>query len=770
MLPFQESKGGMMDAWAHSSRLNESDARPPHLLADHLRSVGRLAADFASTFDASDWAMLAGLWHDFGKYREGFQRYIRQTHDPDAHIEQRVAGRDKTHSTAGALHAIKTLGPQFGRPLAFLIAGHHAGLPDLHPADGAGTSLKARLESEDGRREYDEALRKTIPPDVRAGDMPEARVLGAEDGFALWLRLLFSCLVDADFLDTEAYFDPEKAALRGSHPSLEAMKQVLDAHLAELATRAGSGELSPVNVRRAEVLAACRKKAALPPGFFTLTVPTGGGKTLSSLAFALGHAIAHHKRRIIYAIPYTSIIEQNAKVFRDVFAPLGGDVVIEHHSNLDVEEGKEDHATRLAAENWDARLIVTTNVQLFESLHAVRTSQCRKLHNVVGSVIVLDEAQMLPRDFLAPVIQTLTLLVEHYGVTVVLCTATQPMLASRSDPVTGYKWFHGIDLAEEIVDVPGALFDALRRVDIHLPSDFNAVAWSDVANDIRRHDCVLSVVNTRADARQLFVLLRDEDAVHLSALMCAEHRSAAIAGIRERLEARNRGTSNRPLRVISTQIVEAGVDLDFPVVYRALAGLDSIAQAAGRCNREGGLDGLGQVRVFVPPRRPPRGLLLQGEQATRELAATGQLADPLAPVTFRRYFNLLYGKGNLDERGILDLLKPDRAAFRTAAQQFKLIDDAGETVIVPYSPDGRGENSPIHGWLAALANDGNAKWARRKLQRYTVSVPKWQCDQLLKRRDIEERAGLWVALNSRYDHVFGLLMPDDLTAPESLVI
>lgn len=757
-----------MDAWAHSSGPDESgESKPPHLLADHLRAVGCLAADFAAAFDASAWGRLAGFWHDLGKYREGFQRYIRQTHDPDAHIEGRVAGRDKTHSTAGALFAIDKFGPGLGRILAFVIAGHHAGLPDWEPSDGARASLKARIAKDnmDSQSEYREALTNKIPDDILAAELLGLDQAARAD-FALWLRMLFSCLVDADFLDTENYFDPEKTAKRGNYPSLVDIKHVLDGHLREISLKATGDAASLVNIKRAEVLAACRNKAALTPGFFTLTVPTGGGKTLSSLSFSLEHALKHDKRRIIYAIPYTSIIEQNAKVFRDTFAPLGENVVVEHHSNLDVDERKENHANRLAAENWDAPLIVTTNVQLFESLHAARTSQCRKLHNLVDSVIVLDEAQMLPRDFLAPVLRTLKLLVEHYGVTVVLCTATQPALTSRFEPVTSRKCLDGIDNAREIIDDTDALFTVLQRVDIHLPEDLGATkTWNDVAADILEHDCVLTIVNTRKDARELFKLLHDDDAVHLSVLMCAEHRSAVIKDIRQRLSEWREGVSDRPLRVISTQLVEAGVDLDFPVVYRALAGLDSIAQAAGRCNREGKLDGMGQVHVFVPPKTPPPGLLLQGEQTTRELAATERLLDPLAPAAFRHYFDLLYGKGDFDEKEILNLLKPERAAFRTAAREFKLIDNNGETVIVPYSPDGRNETSPVHGWLGALEKDGNAKWARRKLQRYTVTVPQYQFEQLLKRGDIEERAGLWLATNSRYDRVFGLLLPEDQSHP-----
>lgn len=755
-----------MEVWAHSA--GPDSPLPPHPLAAHLHAVERLAGKFAERFGAADWARLAGLWHDLGKYRAGFQQYIRQS--PDAHIEQRVADRDKTHSAAGALHAINALGEGYGTLLAFLIAGHHAGLPDLHAGDGRAASLHARLHSADGEREYTSAMAQVIPPDVLAGVRPASPCPGGEAGFALWLRMLFSCLVDADFLDTEAYYSPEKAARRGGGPSISRMREVLDAYLQRLMETVVAARPSVIDARRVEVLSACSVKASLPPGFFTLTVPTGGGKTLSSLAFALNHALVHGKRGVVYAIPYTSIIEQNAEVFRQVFAPLGDEVVVEHHSNLDIDETSEDHASRLAAENWDAPLVVTTNVQLFESLFAARTSRCRKLHNLVDRVIVLDEAQMLPRDFLAPVVDVLKRLVAHYGVTVLLCTATQPALASRREPVTGRKILAGIDDAREIIDAPEDLYTALRRVDVHMPKDFTAPRpWDDIASEIRCRDCVLAIVNTRRDARDLFNVLADADAVHLSALMCAEHRSHVIRQVRERLAARRDGSSTRPLRVISTQLVEAGVDLDFPVVYRALAGLDSIAQAAGRCNREGRLDGKGQVYVFVAPTKTPPGLILQGAQATRELAQSASF-DPLAPESLRRYFDQLYGKGELDKNGILGLLTRERAAFRTAAEKFRLIDGAGETVIVPFDPEG-GPNSasPVHEWLGVLAGDGNARWARRKLQRYTVNVPRWQFDRMVAQHDVVERAGLWVALDSRYDPLFGLLLPDDHGGPADYV-
>ena len=429
----------MADELAHSGG---------HLLAAHLQSVAQMAADFSAVFEPAAatrrWAYLAGLWHDLGKYRPGFQRYVAQADNLNAHIEGKVGGREKTHSAAGALWAIQTLGQAHGpngalaaRVLAYLIASHHAGLYDWN------SGLNERLQEEDCKTELAEARAANPPENILSqGDfVPDLRCIpGGSAGFALWVRLLFSCLVDADFLDTEAHFDAGKPAHREGFPTLEAMQTALNA---AMTTKAESADATLVNSLRADVLRQCRDKAALPAGFFSLTVPTGGGKTLSSLAFALKHALTHGKSRVIYAIPYTSIIEQTADVFRDAFKALGNEVLIEHHSQADAAEKDETARSRLACENWDAPLVVTTNVQLFESLFAAKTSRCRKLHNLVNSVIVLDEAQQLPPEFLQPILDVLNLLVTHYGVTVVLCTATQPPAKHGTAPDGGPQLLEG---------------------------------------------------------------------------------------------------------------------------------------------------------------------------------------------------------------------------------------------------------------------------------------------------------------------------------------
>jgi len=712
-----------------------------HFLDEHLRGVAGLAADFAAEFDSSDWAQLAGLWHDLGKYRQAFQRYIKSAsgYDAEAHLEGAKGRVD--HSTAGAIHACVELGVH-GRILAYLIAGHHAGLPDWHTG---GAALSMRLQQ---AHLLAETLSHSIPPDILRQDKPASPIRGGREGFALWVRMLFSCLTDADFLDTERFMDGDKAEGRGNLPPLSDLLALFDRYMAD---KMGGAEQTSVNRVRAEVLRQSREKARETPGLFSLTVPTGGGKTLSGMAFALNHAIKHDKCRIIYVIPYTSIIDQTAKIFRDIF----GDAVVEHHSNLDPD--KESVKSRLATENWDAPIIVTTNVQFFESLFAARTSRCRKLHNIVNSVVVLDEAQLLPPEFLQPILNVMNLLTKYYGVTFVLSTATQPALNSRE----GFGWrFKGLDGVCEIMHDPDALYRDLERVSVRLPDDFHQPnTWKDIAHALQQHESVLCIVNSRADCRDLHRLM-PKGTIHLSALMCGAHRSHVIAEIKRKLE------NNEPVRVISTQLVEAGVDIDFPVVYRAMAGLDSIAQAAGRCNREGRLD-RGKVRVFVPPKQSPIGLLRKAEQAAVSVLS-GYNGDPLARALFQPYFKQLYARTDLDEHRISDLLKAGdelEVQFRSVAAKFNLVDESGyQPVFVPY-----GEESPA--LLGKLKKDGPERWLMRKLQRYSVSLPQYQFKKMLERGDVREIWPGMFALSSAalYHEDLGILLNDDNLNPASLV-
>jgi CRISPR-associated endonuclease/helicase Cas3 len=712
-----------------------------HALEDHLRKVGDLAAVFATSFASDDWARVAGYWHDLGKYRSSFQRYIRTVSGYDranAHIETSPGRVD--HSTAGAIYAKQKLDTR-GHILAYLIAGHHAGLPDWNTADGGGSALSARLTQEELLAD---AMASSPNMALLNCELPTSRIPGGIGGFALWVRMLFSCLVDADFLDTEQFMDEKKSGTRADYSNLSELNKTFNAHMFAKTREATA---SDVNAIRASVLAECRAAANESPGIFTLTVPTGGGKTLSSMAFALDHATKFKKRRIIYVIPFTSIIEQTANIFREIF----GDAVIEHHSNSD-EAVTENNKSRLACENWDAPIIVTTNVQFFESLFAARTSRCRKLHNIVGSIVVLDEAQLIPAELRAPILDAMNLLATYYGITFVLSTATQPVLVDTHTN-TGRP---AISKSREIIRDPNALFAQLERVRYELPVDVNVpTTWENIAAELADYPRVLCVVNSRRDCLDLHALM-PEGTICLSALMCGQHRSAIIETIKATLK------SDAPIRVISTQLVEAGVDIDFPVVYRALAGLDSIAQAGGRCNREGKLE-IGLVKVFVPPKPAPLGML-------RKAVLAAGLPATLPPASFTQYFRIYFA--DIDQQKgeeIRALLTVDKqtlgCAFRSAAAAFKLIDDeAQRAVYVQY-----GESTA---WLGILASKGPERWLLRKLQRYSVSISVRDFDQMLANSDVIPlwQGGFFAISSSALYGEKGLITPNAKNLPaESLV-
>ncbi|NTV13850.1 MAG: CRISPR-associated endonuclease Cas3'' [Desulfobulbaceae bacterium] len=730
------------------------EGQPPakwQLLEVHLENVATLAAGFAAPFGASSWGYLAGLWHDLGKYDPEFQRYIRAANE--ASLETKPG--KVNHSTAGSQLALERF-EKLGRILAYPVAGHHAGLPDWQSETSPLASLSQRLS----QTEHLLAARVGgIPADILSSPLPTEKAKSGTDlSRSLWLRMLFSCLVDADFLDTEAFMEPEKAKRRQGYPVLAEMVPLFEQYMAEKSQQAAD---TPVNRIRAEVLAACRHKAAAAPGLFTLTVPTGGGKTLSSLAFALGHAIAHGKRRIICVIPYTSIIEQSADQFRQIWQELGEDVVLEHHSNLDVADtSRENERSRLACENWDAPFIVTTTVQFFESLFASRTSRCRKLHNIADSVVVLDEAQLLPADFMKPVLEIIKELQRNYGVTFVLSTATQPAFGPH---VSMDYNFSGLPGLREIIPEPLALHHSLKRTTVEVVEGLVVpLPWDDLASRLTAHESVLCIVNRRDDARLLWEKM-PEGTFHLSALMCGAHRSARIAAIKESLAAQ------RATKVISTQLVEAGVDLDFPVVYRALAGLDSVAQAAGRCNREGSLE-RGLVHVFMSESKIPAGHLRQAAEIGRQLLAEKQ-ADPLAPERFELFFQMLYWmRGDkLDREGIIGLLANDRElrmSFRTAAEKFHLIDEAAYApVLVQY-----GEGSHL---IELLRRQGMERWLLRRLQRFVVNLPRHVHGRLVSEGAIEEiHPGIFVqGHGSLYHKQLGFCADRSLIyEPDELVI
>ncbi len=727
-----------------------------HALEEHLRSVAALAREFAGRFGGGEQAEVAGRWHDVGKYANDFQEYLRGVAGPQAHVEtgdHAGSGKRVDHSSAGALHAESH---EHGLAIVFAIAGHHAGLADRR-------KLRERLAGKRSRLAVavaDGASRELLGCGVPAPPsrfVPSAQ--GDADGFRsfeLYTRMLFSALCDADFLDTEAFFDPTRSAIRGG-----------GVPLAELAARLGAridaiGAAAPdtaVNRLRAEVRAACRGCSQLPQGVFTLTAPTGSGKTLAAMEFALQHAVRHGLRRIVVALPFTAILEQSADAYRRGFGAVDGDAtVLEHHTSLDPL--RETAKSRVACENWDAPVVVTTNVQLLESLFARRSSRCRKLHNLAGSVIILDEAQTLPRGLLAPTTDVLSSLVHDYGCSLVLCTATQPAL------LRSHLRDAGFDQATEILPEPAALAQRVRRVEVDWSMADAPVSYDALAEHVAAETDVLAIVHRRADARELVRSVdgrtEDRSTLHLSALMCPAHRRERLAEISAR---KSRG---EPVRVVATQLVEAGVDLDFPVVFRALAGLDSLAQAAGRCNREGRLAGLGVLRVFLAETEPPPGILQQALEITRIMLRAGPI-DLFDPDTHTRFFARLYGAGGAnvhDEKGIQQLRA--ELSFEQVADKYRIIDqDWAAPVAVPW--DERARKA-----VAELRFAGPSRARLRELSRVTVTVNRkdveaWKAAGLVE--DIADGAATVLLDAGAYDERFGL-DPErvGLPAPSSLIV
>ncbi len=710
-------------------------ARPGQLLLDHLRGVAKRASQFGAEFDSSEWTYRAGLWHDLGKFRPEFQR--------------RLAGEpiQAGHSSAGAAFA-RDRPRDIGLALAFAISGHHGGLPNLtEPAPGSSRRpLKLRLV--DGKTVL-ETIRASIPADLLADPPPPParfanRMSADRTGqraafrtFEFWTRFLYSALVDADYLDTESAVDPERGLLRSGAASLHILLAAIEAETLRLRKEA-EGDTSVLAEGRRQVSEHCLQAAAREPGLFSLTAPTGSGKTLAAMRFALNHATAHALRRVIVVLPYTSIIEQNAEVYRRLF---GAQNVVEHHSNFDLDDYQRDEGAEatschmLACENWDAPVIVTTTVQFFESLFGNKPARCRKLHNVARSVVVLDEVQCLPPEFLPPILDGLNELVSHYGCTVVLSTATPPALAHR--PEIGLT-------AREILPDPPELAKRLSRVRYVWPVPGEpATQWDTLVAKMAQQPQVLTVVHLRKDARALAELLHplcEQGTVfHLSALMCPAHRSEVIERIKTRLEA------GSPCRVVSTQLVEAGVDLDFPVLFRALAGLDSIVQAAGRCNRQGRLESA-PVHVFRAPTQPPAGVLRSALQVTEMmLASRGGTLDPADPAICLEYFEHLYSVAVRDSKGIQALRTG--LNFETVAHEFQLIEDGAQaTIVVPYADGARR--------IAAINRYAPATPQLRGLQPYTVRVHRHWVQTLQAAGALDELIPGVLALNAPYKSLY----------------
>jgi CRISPR-associated endonuclease/helicase Cas3 len=717
--------------YAHTgSRSDGQDWQP---LKDHLTSVAQLAQTRAQAFGAADWAHLIGLLHDLGKYSQAFQ--------------QRLHGSNERadHATAGAKvvvdHIAEIMGSEFlplGKLLAFAIAGHHTGLANGIDEGQERSNLKHRLALEFGKNlpYLDEVWRQEIelPKTLRNPALKPHSPQGkyTNFGFMFFARMLFSCLIDADRIDTENHARQidGKAPLKFDFPKIAILQAQLGQHLQQLAKGA---KQTDVNELRQHILTHARQQALKPreSGLYSLTVPTGGGKTLTSLAFGLDHAVQHQLRRVIYVIPFTSIIEQTADVFRQAMGEHK-DAVLEHHSAFDRDKLPEEIKTaskprqadyrdklRLAMESWDAPIVVTTAVQFFESLFSDRTTQCRKLHNIAGTVIVLDEAQTLPLKLLRPIMASIDELALNYGCTVVLCTATQPALKDSDE-------FHnGFSKVQEIAPNPQELFEKLRRTQVQalgVQSDVQLMAH------LRNHTQVLMIVNNRRQARELFDgIAKEEGAYHLTTSMCAEHRSEKLTEIRQRLK------EGLACRLVATSLIEAGVDVDFPTVYRAEAGLDSIAQAAGRCNREGRrLLADSQVYVFQSPewKAPPE--LAQLAAPMRSILRNHE-GDVLAPEALKSYFQqVYYAKGaDLDHHQILNKIRITEGfdfPFQDIARDFRMIDSNMLPIIVPFD-DVANDNLEM---LRHLPENMSVGKIAQKLQRYVVQVPERAFVQLLK--------------------------------------
>jgi CRISPR-associated helicase Cas3/CRISPR-associated endonuclease Cas3-HD len=750
-------------------------------LKDHLLGVAELTREYASIFHAGELGYAAGLLHDLGKYKAKFQARIRG---------QPVA---VAHSSTGALAVRERWRQLFGAAdihghlaqlVQFAIAFHHGGLRNYGTKDEDG-SLVHRLEAAAGSPEEQEVLNGaawkeidlpslSIPTDGRlvAGLLRHNNLKSYSWKLAFLGRMLYSCLVDADTVDTRNFSDPAStgpASLRV--PTLAELSDRLDQ---ALDARFAHAPDTTINQYRKSILDDCRRQAQLTPRLFTLTVPTGGGKTFSSLAFALRHAQAHGLRRIIYVIPFTSIIEQNAEQIRQV---LGREAVLEHHSNFDLNEVEEQlgeaesRRYKLSMENWDAPVVVTTSVQFFESLFSNRRTRCRKLHNIARSVIVLDEAQSLPCGYLEPCLLALEELIESYGCSAVLCTATQPSWTGLGRQV------------KEIMDKhsPAELYEdvAFRRVTVEMRDELDAATEdARLAEWLREEPQALCIVNTRKHAKLLLDQFNSgmDGLYHLSGRMTPRHRMSALREIRDRLR------DGRTCLVISTQLIEAGVDVDFPVVYRALAGLDSIAQAAGRCNREGRLKN-GRLIVFHPEQHgmPTKGWLkVTATEALNSIRKFG-ISEALSLKCLKEYFERIHGIRDeeagprlRDQEGIIEMLtrQPAHIPYEDVAERFQLIDSAMDTVIVPWQPpEHRIHMEDPHDpealqLIERLAYDPYPASVLRRLQPYAVQVYHHELRAYAEQRLLRQVQGVWVLNDlAYYDPLAGLLSPNEETEP-----
>lgn len=650
-------------------------------LRDHLQGTAELAGTFASAFGKYDWGYCCGMLHDIGKYSDAFQHKIKTN------------GTEMVdHATAGAQVCKKLDG--FYSFMSYCIAGHHAGLPDYgNQADRASApTLSGRMKKK--VEDYGAYRAEIKIPPISGLPFNVKACVDPDFSLSVFIRMLYSCLVDADFLDTEQFMKNGNTGREQGEP-MEVLLKKLEAYVAKWKKET---DLHTVNGRRTTILNTCLDGGNLDKGLFRLTVPTGGGKTVASMAFALRHAVKHHMRRVIYVVPYTSIIEQNAQIFREI---LGAENVLENHCNVDYGDSEELKPMHLAAENWDKPVVVTTNVQFFESLFSNKSSKCRKLHNIANSVIVFDEAQMLPNNYLKPCVAMIEELVNMYEASVVLCTATQPALDSffvKRKPI-------------ELCPNPEELFNFFKRVTY---KNLGTVGQEMFLEHLKEEYQVLCIVNTKKRAQKLYRELQGEGVYHLSTSMCPKHRKIVLEEIRRCLE------NKKKCVVIATSLVEAGVDLDFCTVYRQLAGVDSMIQAAGRCNREGKNPAAeSYVYLFQFDEREWTPGQRQQMDVAKVLMEDYEQLDDLQCI--ERYFQMLYHlKGDsLDKKHILEEFKRRNYHFAKVGKEFRLIEEDTVTIFINFDEE-------AEALLGELKNKGFTKARMRKAGQYCVNV--YRCD------------------------------------------
>ena len=698
---------------------------------EHQEGVASLAFEFANDFGMGEWGRIVGLLHDKGKEKTAFQQHIQKDSGYKPGI--RVEG-DYKHAYVGALVA-KRLFPKHHVLMDNALMGHHRGLYDY------GDMV--------------EMMKLDIPQEVSVDDISADLRLpknGSPKDIHHLQRMLYSCLVDADYLDTEAFMQPEQNMLRGGKMTMRELDARLDAFLEKLKSNSSDTE---VNRIRNEVKNYCLAKSEGEVGFYSLTVPTGGGKTLSSVLWAIKHALKNELKRIIIAIPYTSIITQTASVLRSIF---GDENVLEHHSNVnfsDDENSEIRKRLKLATENWDYPIVVTTNVQLFESLFSSKPSDCRKLHNLAKSVLILDEVQTLPINFLQLIVDTLDTLKRVFGTSILFTTASQPVLTGDIVGSNKLVSFEGLPEIKEIIPEEAKLHDRLRRV--RLEFDESCSSYDEIAERMAKFPRVLCIVNTRNDAKEIYSRLPKEGiCLHLSRMMCPDHVRTTIEQVKTALKQ----DPNSIIRVVATQLIEAGVDIDFPVVFRQEAGLDSILQAAGRCNREGKMD-LGTTYVFSLEKPLPQGFISQTNNARLGM---GKNYDWFSPEAMNAYFRQLYSRiPTFDKANVKDLLYKPELQFETAASEFKLIDDNTTSVIINW------KNSMD--LVGQLRREGPNYRLMKALAQFSVNVRDNDLKQLFETGAVEELfEGVYVISDKGfYDDQVGLVF-ENHWLEESLIV